>query len=127
MDDMKVQEINVNVNGVEYVPKSAVPAQPVMDASGFSVIRTRSAGVFAGWLADDYDGGLVGDIVNSRRLWYWSGANELSQLAMEGVKNPSACKFAPPTPITHLTEIIEVIACTETAFKIITAVPEWKK
>jgi len=38
------------------------------------------------------------ELVNARRLWYWSGAASLSQMALEGVKNPDTCKFPAAVP-----------------------------
>jgi hypothetical protein len=116
----------IEVNGVKYVPKSTISEAPEICADGYCIVRTRSAGVFAGWLPE-WDGGLTGTVSNARRLWFWSGAASLSQLAMEGVKNPTACKFAMPVPTLMLTEIIEVILCSKAAFDNIRAVPEWKQ
>ena len=117
----------IEVNGVKYVPKDSAPATSPIDPTGYCIVRTSSAGVFAGWMAKEYDGGKVGDVLNARRLWYWKGAASLSQLAMEGVKNPGECKFSMPVPAVHLTEIIEIINCSEAAFANIKAVPEWKR
>src|ERR1700684_250885 len=52
----------------------------------FVIVRTYSAGVFAGELASR--AGKEATIMNAIRLWHWEGAATLSQLAMEGVKNP---------------------------------------
>lgn len=30
---------------------------------------------------------------NVRRIWYWEGANTLSQLAVDGTQLPDKCKF----------------------------------
>ena len=116
----------IEVNGVKYVPKGSHAEAPQMNAEGYCIIRTRSAGVFAGYLPG-WGGGLIGTAANARRLWYWRGAASLSQLAMEGVKNPGECKFAMPVATVSLTEIIEVISCTQAAFDNIKAVPEWKR
>ena len=116
----------IEVNGVKYVPKGSQSEAPQMNADGYCIVRTRSAGVFAGYLKG-WDGGLQGTVTNARRLWFWRGAASLSQLAMEGVKNPGECKFAMEVPLIALTEIIEVIACTQAAFDNIKAVPVWKK
>ena len=90
----------------------------------YVIIRTRSAGVFAGELFAK-DGSEV-TLKNARRLWYWSGAASLSQLAMEGVKNPGQCKF--PCAVTEITlqEAIEIIPATTAARASIDGVPVWK-
>ena len=90
----------------------------------YSIIRTYSAGVFAGLIGDRNVKEVT--IYNSRRLWFWSGAATLSQRAMEGVAKPEACKF--PCIVTEetLTEVIEIIPCTLKAQKSIAGVPIWQ-
>jgi hypothetical protein len=105
----------ITVNRVRYYPA------PSDDT--YKIVRTYSAGVFAGNVVRRE--GRDVDLVNARRLWYWKGAATLSQLAMEGVKNPSECKFAMPVSVT-LTEAIEIIDVTETARSSIEGVPVWK-
>ena len=120
---MNVDATGLVVNGVKYVREDSVPVHPVMDDDMF-VVRTRSAGVFFGAIMER--GGLEVRMTNARRLWYWSGAASLSQLAMEGVKNPSECKFSMPVASVVLTEVIEIISCTSDAVANIAKVPEWK-
>jgi len=91
----------------------------------YVIARTYSAGVFAGILqARD---GKEGELSDARRIWYWEGAATLSQLAMEGTKNPEKCKFPQPVLRVLLTEIIEILECTPAAEASIRGVPEWKK
>lgn len=90
----------------------------------FVVIRTYSAGVFAGYLKKR-DGKEV-ELTSARRLWYWSGAASLSQLAVDGVKNPDACKFPAPVNVV-LTEAIEIISTTTKAQKSIEGVKIWRQ
>lgn len=89
----------------------------------FVVVRTYSAGAFAGYL-ESRDGKEV-VLSTARRLWYWSGAASLSQLAIDGVKNPTDCKFPAPVNIT-LTEAIEIIETTPVAQESIEAVKIWE-
>ena len=89
------------------------------------VVRTYSAGVFFGLLAER--DGKEAIVKNARRLWYWDGAASLSQLANEGVKKPKNCKFPAPVREVLLTEVIEIIPATEKAVESIAAVPEWKQ
>lgn len=93
----------------------------------FHIIRTYSAGVWFGNIKQ-LDGTTV-IIQNARRLWYWSGAASLSQLAIEGTKRPNDCKFT--MTITdeegvYLPQVIEVLPCTEEAVNNIKSVKEWK-
>lgn len=89
----------------------------------YVVVRTYSAGVFAGELVKQK--GKEIELINARRIWYWKGAASLSQLAVEGVKCPLECKFAMPVHI-KLPDHIEVIYCTDAARKNIEEVPVWR-
>lgn len=88
------------------------------------IVRTYSAGVFAG-IVESRDGKEV-TMSHARRLWYWSGAASLSQLAMEGVKNPGQCKFPCEVDTVVLTEAIEIIPTSERARRSIEEVSVWE-
>ena len=90
------------------------------------IIRTNRAGVFFGILADYDSLSRTAELHNTRRLWYWSGAASLSQLAVEGVKNPQNCKFTVIVPQMQVMEVIEIIPCTDEATKNIESVAIWK-
>mgnify|MGYP001237711515 CR=1 FL=1 len=91
----------------------------------YCMVRTYSAGVFAGTILSRK--GKEIHLKNARRIWQWSGAASLSQLATEGTSNPGGCKF--PIPVTEviLTEVIEIISITPMARKSIESVPIWKR
>lgn len=91
----------------------------------YVLVRTYSAGVHTGTLEARKGKEII--LKNSRRIWYWDGAASLSQLATEGVKNPTNCKFSVVVPEITLTETIEIITCTKLAEKNIKEVPVWKK
>lgn len=90
----------------------------------YCIVRTESAGVFAGFLAL-----AVGDtaayVRDARRLWYWEGAASLSELAVKGVAKPEECKFPIAVPEIYLTGVIEIIPTTEEARESIEGVKEW--
>lgn len=90
----------------------------------YVIIRTERAGVFAGTLAEK-NGNEV-SLTNARRLWYWSGAASLSQLAVDGVNNARQCKFTVTVDEIELLGVIEIITCTTEAEVNIKAVAEWK-
>jgi hypothetical protein len=90
----------------------------------YCIVRTFSAGVFAGFL-ESIDG-KVGTLTSARRIWFWDGAASLSQLAMEGTSKPENCKFPCEVNSVLLTEIVEVIPCTEIAITSIRGVPVWE-
>lgn len=90
----------------------------------YVVVRARDAGVFAGTLKEK-DGNEV--VLNdARRLWYWVGAMECTELARRGVKEPSLCKFTVPVNEICILEVAEIIPCTEEAERIIKEVPKWE-
>lgn len=88
------------------------------------IARADRAGVFYGTLADKE--GTEVELADCRRLWHWSGAASLSQLALEGVKNPGGCNFTVTIQSIVITGVIEIIPCSDEACKNIEAVPVWK-
>ena len=96
-----------------------------MKEKDYVMVRTFSAGVFAGYLKKR--NGKEVELDKARRIWYWAGANSLSQLAMTGTNQPESCKFSVPVDEMLVTEAIEIIKISETAKKNIQAVPEWKQ
>lgn len=91
----------------------------------YVIVRTYSAGVHAGTLESRT--GKEATLTNTRRLWFWDCACSLSQLALEGVKNPENCKFSVTIPEIILTEVIEIMPTTPEAEQNIKNVPIWKK
>ena len=91
--------------------------------SRYVIVRTYSAGVFAGTLLSRK--GKEVALANARRIWYWTGAASLSQLAVEGTSSPNTCKFPCVVPRVELTEAVEILDATPKARKSIEAVPVW--
>lgn len=103
--------------------KKAVPNP--YEGLKYQIVRTYSAGVFAGYVESRKDQEVI--MRNARRLWYWDGAASLSQLAMEGVSKPEKCKFPCPVDRVELLQVIEILDCTDAAKACIEKVPVWKK
>ena len=123
-----MNENELKINGVDYVRKDSIKnREPAKSVKGkkYIIARTESAGVFAGYL--DKRTGKEATLLQARRLWYWSGAASLSQLAIDGVSKPNECKFPEEVPEVTLTETIEIIPVSETARESIAGVPVWKK
>jgi hypothetical protein len=122
----KVELSEVEINGTVYVPKGKEnsPAKE-LDGMKYCIVRTYSAGVFAGYV--ESRNGQEGVIRKSRGLWYWDGACGLSQLAVDGSSAPRNCKFTVEVEKRELTQIIEVIECSEKARKNIQGIEIWKK
>ena len=89
----------------------------------YVIVRTYSAGVHAGTLKSKDGKEVV--LTNARRIWYWDGAATLSQLSVDGTKDPENCKFPCAVDEILLTEAIEIIPCTDKSRESIASVPVW--
>ena len=88
------------------------------------IVRGESSGVFFGTLVEKNDREVV--LENCRRIWFWSGAASISQLAVDGTKKPENCKFTVSVNSIMILDVIEIIPCSETAIYSIEGVEEWK-
>jgi len=91
----------------------------------YVIVRTYSAGVFAGELESRKGQEVV--MRNARRLWYWDGAASLSQLAMEGTSKPQNCKFPCEVDRVELLQAIEILDVTLKAQESIKGVKVWQQ
>ena len=91
----------------------------------FYIVRSTDAGVFFGHIAAKR--GDEVDLTDARRLWYWDGAASLSQMAVEGVKKPSDCKFTVTVPSMTILGVCEISECSEAAVRSIQGVREWRR
>ena len=89
----------------------------------YKIVRTYSAGVFAGYIESRNGQEVV--MRNARRLWQWTGAASLSQLAVTGTSNPRGCKFPVAVPRVELLQVIEILDVSDVARATIDAVPVW--
>lgn len=118
----------ITINGITYVPKGtevSLNKAESLDGMKYVIVRTYSAGVFAGYLKERNGQEVV--LINARRLWYWSGAASLSQLANDGVAKPNECKFPAEVLQVELLQAIEILDVTETAKKSIASVAVWSE
>ena len=113
----------ITLNGIEYVTRynttSHLPENCI-----YKIVRTQSAGVFAGYLKSRNGSEVV--MLDARRIWYWEGAASLSQLAVDGTSKPEKCKFPQAVSKVELLGVIEILDVTEKAKKSIESVPLWK-
>ena len=125
---MKQKNIeDLTLNELKDLVKEAEKTKEKIQTKGkpYCIVRTYSAGVFAGNF-DRKTKGREGTVYNARRIFYWDGAASLSQMANEGVKKPENCKFAQEVKEVDLKEIIEVLPCTTKARENIQAVKVWE-
>lgn len=117
----------ITINGVDYAPVAelnSMKAAEDMNGMPYQIVRTHSAGVFAGYVESRAGKEVV--LRNVRRIWYWEGAASLSQLAVEGTNKPGRCKFAIPVDRILVTEAIEILDVTQAAKESIEGVAVWK-
>jgi len=96
-----------------------------MEIGDYVIVRTYSAGVFAGTLAAR--SGQEVTLTKARRIWFWSGAFTLSELAQRGTSKPTECKFPAAVDEVMLTQAIEILAVTPEARASIDSVPVFSK
>jgi hypothetical protein len=90
----------------------------------YVIVRTYSAGVFAGYMEGRKGQEVV--LSNAIRLWLWEGAASLSQLAVEGVKKPAECKFGVPVSRVELLQAIEILSVEPKAKSNLEGVSPWR-
>jgi hypothetical protein len=115
----------ITIDGVEFVQASSAPKQAeTLNGLEYKIVRTQSAGVFAGYLKSRNGQEVV--LINARRIFYWAGAASLSQLAIDGTSKPTECKFPEAVSKVELLQVIEILDVTEKAKKSIDEVKIWK-
>jgi len=123
---VEITQNEVTINGKKYVLADSVNTKAESkDGLEYKIFRCVGAGVFAGYLKSLE--GKQAVIVEARRLWYWSGAASLSQLAIDGTSKPNDCKFPEAVSKILVTDCIEILDVTYKAKKSIEAVKLWKQ
>ncbi len=89
------------------------------------MFRTYSAGVHFGELVEK--DGQCCLVKNAQRVYYWTNACSLSQLAMEGSKEFASCKIAMPVNEIVLEQVIEIIPMPKSTIEAFVGVTHWKK
>lgn len=87
------------------------------------LVRGIQSGVYFGELVSQ-DKQEV-EMKNVRNLWRWSGANTLLDLAENGAQKTNACRFSNKVDSIVLTDICEIVPCSDNAIKNIDDVIEW--
>jgi hypothetical protein len=120
------QPERIKIDDVEYIKADSINEKAEkFEGMKYVIVRTHSAGVFAGYL--DYRNDQEVVMRKARRIWYWDGAASLSQLAEEGTSKPQNCKFPIAVDRVELLQAIEIIDCSGKAQKSIEGVPIWKQ
>lgn len=98
-----------------------------MKKEQFHIVRADKAGVFLCRITSV--DGTTYKVTNLRRLYYWAGALDVSMIALEGVTNPSGCKFSiqlGDEDVSTIHNVIESHPVSEKALEIINKVKAWK-
>jgi len=120
----------IELNGKKYVLKSSIKTKQQKPKSKngleYCIVRTYSAGVFAGWV-DRKINKKERTIFDARRLWKWKAKKgiDCASIAEHGV-DESGCKFSEIRPEVDLTEVIEVQPCTKVSMDSILAIKSEK-
>lgn len=118
----------ISIDGVEYL-RSDLPSKMAVSTDGlpYVIVRADRAGVFAGYLKSRTPtvAGVEVELVECRRLWFWSGAASCSELAESGPANAKDCKFPVVVNLARISGVIEDIPATDAARKAIAAVKVW--
>lgn len=107
----------VIIDGIVYARKT--------EAGPMSLIRAKNAGVHVGVIKTHNS--LVLELINSRRIWSWKGANTCTDIALYGInsKESRVCPVLPQITLNS-TDVCEIIPMTEEAIRTIEEAKEWR-
>ena len=91
----------------------------------YYIIRTDRAGVFFAQIKARR--GDEVDLEKCRKIWFWSGAAAVEQLAMTGPRNAAECKITMEVPEMTVLGAIQLIPCTQEAVETIQRIAIWKR
>ena len=91
----------------------------------YVIVRADKAGVFFGQLVKKEGSEIT--LNNCRKLYYWSGACAVEELALNGVVNKEDCRFTVTVDNVTISDFIQIIPCSNDAIENIKSVKEWKK
>jgi hypothetical protein len=100
----------------------------IFDPNQFYIIRADKAGVFMAKIESIENGAAICNSV--RRLYYWEGALDVTQIAAHGVSRPNSCKFSVqmgPEDKSTIYNLIEQHPVSEKALASIQSVKEWTR
>ena len=87
------------------------------------LVRGIQSGVYFGELVSQ-DKQEV-EMKDVRNIWRWEGANTLLDLAENGASKPNSCKFSNKVNSLVLTDVCEIVPCSDKAIEKIEGVAEW--
>jgi hypothetical protein len=96
------------------------------NSENYVIVRADKAGVFFGQLVKK-EGNEV-TLNNCRKLYYWSGACAVEQLALDGIlpSKGKDCKFTVIVDNVTINNYIQIIPCSEKSINSIKSIQTWK-
>jgi len=91
------------------------------------LVRAYASGVHFGTLLSVAADGRAVRLTDAQRVWKWSGAATLSQMASTGVSKPLDCKFSVPVGGIAVMQVEEIILLSEEANANLINVTTWKE
>ena len=91
----------------------------------YVIVRGDRSGVFSGTIVAEE--GRTVELTDCRHVWYWAGAANVADMALNGVARPGECKIVAPVSRLRVLDAIEIVDCTPTAEASLRAVPVWSK
>jgi len=107
----------IAIDAVEDRPPRYAEARAILADVPVVLIRTRDAGVHFGkltYVANAPGGCYRVVLVAARRIWNWTGANTLHEIALRGIKSG---RVAEPIESIALPQVIEILPCTPDAIQ----------
>lgn len=96
-----------------------------METEQTYIVRCDRAGVFFGQIKERTHNEVT--LTNARKIWFWSGAAAVEQLAMTGPKRPNDCKITMEVPEMIVMDPVQIIPCTQEAAEVIRQTAVWKR
>lgn len=116
-------EITKITEAIESLVANVNSKTAIEDGLEYVIIRGKSSGATAGFLVSQKGEEVV--LRQARKLWYWSGAASLYELADRGVSNPKDCKFPKAITEVKILDCCEIIKVSESGKKSIEGVKIW--
>jgi len=125
-EELMMKPETMMIDDVKYIRADKNTISEPVNGMKYCVVRTYSAGVHIGYIksfGEKFPQSAT--LLKSRRLHYWEKSASLSQVAMDGVGSGS--RIAMEIPEIELTDVIEVITCSENSAKFFKEAKPWKK
>ena len=87
------------------------------------IVRSNLAGVFFGILTAKDGDELT--LSKARKLYYFSGANTVEDLANQGALNSSDCKVTAPVDIIIISKFEQILPCSKNSINQLNSIPIW--